>query len=70
MGEVTYIMKGCPDCKTYSITSNDICLNCGSRWIFKTVHRLNMKGSFFLLCLWIGFVILAATLLTNFKIIL
>ena len=69
MGKSTYIMKGCPDCKTISIPSNNICLNCGSRWIFRTIPRLNMKQAFILLCLWIGFVILATTLLTNLNII-
>ena len=42
MDEPAYIMKQCPKCKTFSLPINMICLNCNTRWIFKSVYDVKL----------------------------
>jgi len=61
MKNITYEMKQCPTCKTFSIPADDKCLNCKTQWIYvKTGLWKAVKeafiGGIIALALFIGFI--------------
>lgn len=42
-------MKKCPNCDTYSIAGDDVCLNCHTRWKFTTQYYIGKRGWYFII---------------------
>lgn len=56
----TFQMQECPDCKTLSIPANNVCINCNTRWITRTIYNISLYEV--LMGLTLGVVIVACVI--------